>query len=106
MVYKVGDEVGYRVIDEEHRSRGYGIIYETGKSKIRSLHYRLLNGMTISEREIVERMEDMISYRTPDMEYYSRGYGINYETGTSKLVSILYTLENGYQITEFNILSE
>lgn len=104
MIRQIGEEVSYRTIDEEYRSRGYGIVYETGKSKIRSREYHLENGITVSDSGIVERKEDIITYKTLDMEYYSRGYGISYETGTSKIRSIHYILENGYSISEFEIL--
>lgn len=30
MIYNVGNTVKYQVIDEEYKSRGYGISYETG----------------------------------------------------------------------------
>lgn len=104
MIRQIGEEVSYRTIDEEYMSRGYGIIYETGKSKIRSRQFALENGMTVSDSGIVELKDDVVSYKTVDMEYYSRGYGLSYETGTSKIRSVSYILENGYTISELNIL--
>ena len=41
------------------------------------------------------KVGDVVTYKTLDMEYYSRGYGINYETKGSTIVSICYTLANG-----------
>jgi hypothetical protein len=38
---------------------------------------------------------DTVTYQTVDMEYYSRGYGLNYETKGSTIVSICYKLANG-----------
>lgn len=104
MTYKVGDTVNYKTLDMEYYSRGYGISYETGTSKIRSIQYRLQNGITVSESDILERTENQITYKTLDLESYQRGYGISYDTGTSILQEILYILENGYEITEKNIL--
>jgi hypothetical protein len=46
---------------------------------------------------------DLITYKTVDMEYYSRGYGLSYETKTSKIVEICYRMENGDTITVRNI---
>lgn len=106
MNYNIGDTVHYRVIDEEYRSRGYGIIYETGSSKIRSIQYTLENGITVSESGIQEKKGDTITYRTVDMEYYSRGYGLAYETGTSKIRSLRFILENGYDIGPSNIIEK
>jgi hypothetical protein len=41
------------------------------------------------------KVGDVVTYKTLDMEYYSRGYGINYETKGSTIVSICYKLANG-----------
>ena len=41
------------------------------------------------------KVGDTVTYRTIDMEYYSRGYGISYETKGSTIVSICYKLANG-----------
>jgi hypothetical protein len=38
---------------------------------------------------------DVVTYETLDMESYSRGYGINYESKGSTIVSICYKLANG-----------
>lgn len=38
---------------------------------------------------------DILTYKTLDEEYYSRGYGISYETKTSKIVEVYYKMENG-----------
>ncbi len=38
---------------------------------------------------------DKVTYKDVDMESYSRGYGISYETKTSTIVSICYRLSNG-----------
>jgi hypothetical protein len=38
---------------------------------------------------------DTVTYQTVDMEYYSRGYGLSYETKGSTIVSICYKLANG-----------
>jgi hypothetical protein len=38
---------------------------------------------------------DVVTYKTVDMEFYSRGYGLNYETKASTIVSICYKLANG-----------
>jgi hypothetical protein len=104
MEYNIGDTVNYKTLDMEYYSRGYGIAYERGTAKIKSIQYRLENRMTISEKEIQERKGDIITYRTLDMEYYGRGYGIAYETGTSKIEKLQYSLENGLTITQEDIL--
>ena len=41
------------------------------------------------------KVGDVVTYKTLDMEYYSRGYGINYEIKGSTIVSICYKLANG-----------
>ena len=41
------------------------------------------------------KVGDIVTYKTVDMEYYSRGYGLNYETKASTIVSICYKLANG-----------
>ena len=41
------------------------------------------------------KVGDVVTYKTVDMESYSRGYGINYETKASTIVSICYKLANG-----------
>jgi hypothetical protein len=38
---------------------------------------------------------DTVTYKTVDMEFYSRGYGLSYETKGSTIVSICYKLANG-----------
>jgi hypothetical protein len=38
---------------------------------------------------------DVVTYETLDVEYYSRGYGINMESKASTIVSICYKLANG-----------
>lgn len=43
---------------------------------------------------------DKVTYKDLDMEYYSRGYGISYETKTARIVSICYKLSNGDTIDE------
>lgn len=45
--------------------------------------------------EATFKLGDVVTYKTLDMEYYSRGYGINYETKGSTIVSICYKLANG-----------
>jgi hypothetical protein len=45
--------------------------------------------------ETTFKLGDVVTYKTLDMEYYSRGYGINYETKGSTIVSICYKLANG-----------
>jgi hypothetical protein len=41
------------------------------------------------------KIGDVVTYKTVDMEYYSRGYGLNYEVKASTVVSICYKLANG-----------
>lgn len=38
---------------------------------------------------------DLVTYTTVDMEAYSRGYGIHYETKGSTIIAICYKLANG-----------
>jgi hypothetical protein len=49
---------------------------------------------------------DLVTYKIIDMEYYSRGYGVIYETKTSKIRQICYQMENGDTITVRNIQME
>ena len=104
MTRTIGEEVKYRVLDEESMSRGYGIRYETGTSKIKSIQFKLSNGLLVSGPEILKLNEETVTYKTVDMEYYSRGYGRIYETGTATIKEIIYALENNYQIKESDIL--
>jgi hypothetical protein len=46
------------------------------------------------------KIGDVVQYKDVDMEYYSRGYGINYETKTAQIVSICYKLSNGETVEE------
>jgi hypothetical protein len=46
---------------------------------------------------------DAIMYKILDEESYSRGYGICYETKTSKVREVLYRMENGDLISVRNI---
>jgi hypothetical protein len=41
------------------------------------------------------KVGDLVTYTTLDMEYYSRGYGLNYESKASTIVSICYKMANG-----------
>ncbi len=43
---------------------------------------------------------DIVTYKTLDEEYYSRGYGVIFETKASTIVSIYYKLANGDLIEE------
>lgn len=49
----------------------------------------------MSVSEVTFKVGDVVTYRTVDMEYYSRGYGLSYETKASTIVSICYKLANG-----------
>lgn len=49
----------------------------------------------MSVSEVTFKVGDLVTYTTVDMEYYSRGYGLNYETKASTIVSICYKLANG-----------
>ena len=41
------------------------------------------------------KVGDLVKYDTLDMESYSRGYGVRYETKTSKIKEFKVILENG-----------
>jgi len=41
------------------------------------------------------RVGDKVTYQDVDMEYYSRGYGLSYETKTAEIVEVYYKLSNG-----------
>lgn len=51
------------------------------------------------------KIGDTVTYKDLDMEYYSRGYGINYETKTGVIVGICYKLSNGEVIEEKKLVS-
>jgi hypothetical protein len=51
--FKVGDVVTYKTLDMEYYSRGYGIIYETKGSTIVSICYKLANGDTVEQNQLV-----------------------------------------------------
>ena len=46
------------------------------------------------------KIGDKVTYQDVDMESYSRGYGISYETKTATVVSIVYKLSNGETVEE------
>jgi hypothetical protein len=46
------------------------------------------------------KIGDQVTYQDVDMESYSRGYGISYETKTATVVSIVYKLSNGETVEE------
>lgn len=104
MEHNIGDTVNYRTIDMEYYGRGYGIAYESGTSKITKIKFILENKVTITDGDIQERNGDTITYKTLDMEYYGRGYGIAYETGKSKIDKIYYILENRYTIRKEDVV--
>ncbi len=52
---KVGDTVQYETVDMESYSRGYGITYETKKSKIVEFKVVLANGDTESPKKITKQ---------------------------------------------------
>lgn len=41
------------------------------------------------------RVGDKVTYEDVDMEYYSRGYGLAYETKTAEVIEVCYKLSNG-----------
>lgn len=47
---------------------------------------------------------DLVTYTTLDIESYSRGYGIHYETKGSTIISICYKLANGDTIEAKNVV--
>jgi hypothetical protein len=51
--FKLGDVVTYKTLDMEYYSRGYGIIYETKGSTIVSICYKLANGDTVEQNQLV-----------------------------------------------------
>ena len=54
--------------------------------------------LRMSEKKF--KIGDVVTYKTVDMEYYSRGYGLSYETKGSTIVSICYKLANGDTVEE------
>lgn len=49
------------------------------------------------------KIGDVVTYKTLDLENYSRGYGVVFETKGSTIISICYRLANG-DIVEQNEL--
>jgi hypothetical protein len=60
--------------------------------------------MSESKQTAAFNIGSVVSYQTLDEEYYSRGYGINYETKASTIVSIYYKMANGDMIEEKKLL--
>ena len=56
--------------------------------------------MSDSKQTTAFNVGNVVTYQTLDEEYYSRGYGINYETKASTIVSIYYKMANGDMIEE------
>jgi hypothetical protein len=54
--------------------------------------------------EVTFKVGDVVTYKTVDMEYYSRGYGVSYETKASTIVSICYKLANGDIVEQKDLL--
>lgn len=52
----------------------------------------------------VFKVGDVVTYKTVDMEYYSRGYGLSYETKASTIVSVCYKLANGDTVEQKQLL--
>ncbi len=50
------------------------------------------------------KVGDKVTYQDVDMEFYSRGYGITYETKTSTVVGVYYRLSNGDMIEESKLI--
>jgi hypothetical protein len=51
--------------------------------------------MSESKQTVTFKLGDTVTYETVDMEYYSRGYGLSYETKASTIVAICYKMANG-----------
>lgn len=51
--FKVGDKVTYETVDMEYYSRGYGLSMETKGSTIVSICYKLANGDTVEQKQLV-----------------------------------------------------
>jgi hypothetical protein len=49
------------------------------------------------------KVGDTIKYKILDMESYSRGYGLHYETKTAKIKEIRYEMENHDTIRDSNL---
>lgn len=47
---------------------------------------------------------DVVTYTTLDIESYSRGYGVHYETKGSTIVALCYKLANGDTIEAKHVL--
>ena len=58
----------------------------------------------MSNSTVSFKVGDVVTYKTVDMEYYSRGYGISYETKASTIVSICYKLANGDIVEQKQLL--
>lgn len=43
---------------------------------------------------------DTVTYQDVDMEHYSRGYGLIYETKKAQVVEVYYKLSNGECVPE------
>lgn len=104
MAYKVGDTVNYKTLDMEYYYRGYGICHETGTSNIKSIGYKLKNGIKIAPKDILKQKGNEVVYHLLDTESYMRGYGINYDVGASTIEETFYILENGYEINQKEIV--
>jgi hypothetical protein len=53
------------------------------------------------------KINDILTYTAFDEESYSRGYGIQYETKTSRVIEVRFKTDgHHYDIGEANILSE
>jgi len=60
--------------------------------------------MSDSKETVTFKLGDVVTYKTVDMEYYSRGYGLSYETKASTIVSICYKLANGDTVEQKQLL--
>ena len=53
------------------------------------------------------KVNDILTYTAFDEESYSRGYGVHYETKTSRIIEIRFKTDgHHYDVGEGNILSE
>ena len=60
--------------------------------------------MSDSKQTTAFNVGSVVTYQTLDEEYYSRGYGIHYETKASTIVSIYYKMANGDMIEEKKLI--
>lgn len=96
----IGTTLTYTAFDEESYSRGYGVHYETRKSRVKELRYKVdSHYQDISVNNILSEDKAPLVGETIKFQFWDgeegRGYGWMLSRKEGKITEIYYRMENG-----------